>query len=591
MAIDIKVPDLGDFKDVEVIDVLVKPGDQVDVDTPLISIETEKATMDVPSTAAGVIASLALKKGDRVSKGTLIGQLEAKGGAAPAAAPPAGAKKTSGAAEEPKSTPSISKEQSEKNAGAPASKTASGGTASSPASAAPSKPESSGGSTGGGEVRVPDLGDFKDVEVIDVLVKPGDRIEVDTPLLTLETEKATMDVPSTAAGVVKSLSLKKGDRVSKGALIGLLEGGATPASKGAPEEPVSTPSKAETARPAPAKAAAPAAAPAPAKSESAPAAPSLSPQIDEAGFAKAYASPSVRKFARELGADLSRVKGTGPKGRITPDDVKAFVKQALASGAGAGAAAGGGGGALPKVPDVDFSKFGEIEVKPLSRIQKISGPHLQASWLNIPHVWQMDEADITELEETRKKLKGEAEKQGIKLTPLAFVLRACVKALKEFPNVNSSLESSGKNLILKKYINLGFAADTPGGLVVPVIKDADKKDIYEIARDLADLSAKARDGKLKVTEMQGATFTVSSLGGIGGVGFTPIINAPEVAILGVAKSSFKPVYKDGQFVPRLMLPFTLAYDHRVVDGAAGVRFTTFLAEKLADVRGLIEAVP
>jgi pyruvate dehydrogenase E2 component (dihydrolipoamide acetyltransferase) len=599
MAIDIKVPDLGDFKDVEVIDVLVKPGDQVDVDTPLISIETEKATMDVPSTAAGVIASLALKKGDRVSKGTLIGQLEAKGGAAPAAAPPAGAKKTSGAAEEPKSTPSISKEQSEKNAGAPASKTASGGTASSPASAAPSKPESSGGSTGGGEVRVPDLGDFKDVEVIDVLVKPGDRIEVDTPLLTLETEKATMDVPSTGAGVVKSLSLKKGDRVSKGALIGLLEGGATPATKGAPEEPVSTPSKAETARPAPAKAAAPAAAPAPAKSEesapaapsSAPAAPKLSPQIDEAGFAKAYASPSVRKFARELGADLSRVKGTGPKGRITPDDVKAFVKQALASGAGAGAAAGGGGGALPKVPDVDFSKFGEIEVKPLSRIQKISGPHLQASWLNIPHVWQMDEADITELEETRKKLKGEAEKQGIKLTPLAFVLRACVKALKEFPNVNSSLESSGKNLILKKYINLGFAADTPGGLVVPVIKDADKKDIYEIARDLADLSAKARDGKLKVTEMQGATFTVSSLGGIGGVGFTPIINAPEVAILGVAKSSFKPVYKDGQFVPRLMLPFTLAYDHRVVDGAAGVRFTTFLAEKLADVRGLIEAVP
>ncbi len=582
MATDIKVPDLGDFKDVEVIDVLVKPGDQIDVDTPLLTLETEKATMDVPSTAAGVITSLALKKGDRVSKGTLIGQIEAKEGGG---VPPAALNKKSGTTEEPASTSSIDLEQSERNAGAPAK------TGASPASAdatAPSKAEASGGSAGG-EVRVPDLGDFKDVEVIDVLVKPGDRIEVDTPLLTLETEKATMDVPSTAAGVVKSLALKKGDRVSKGALIGVLEGGAAPAAKAAPEAPKAPPAE-------PAKAAAPASAPAkkepapaPAATSSAPAPAKGLPQIDEAGFARAHASPSVRKFARELGADLSRIKGTGPKGRITPEDVKAFVKQALASGGAAGAAAGGG--ALPKVPEIDFSKFGEIEVKPLSRIQKISGPHLQASWLNIPHVWQMDEADITELEETRKKLKAQAEKQGIKLTPLAFVLRACVKALQEFPNVNSSLESSGKNLILKKFINLGFAADTPGGLVVPVIKDADKKDIYEIARDLAVLSEKARAGKLSIAEMQGATFTVSSLGGIGGVGFTPIINAPEVAILGVAKSSFKPVYKDGQFVPRLMLPFTLAYDHRVIDGAAGVRFTTFLAEKLADVRGLIEAVP
>ncbi|HEY0681654.1 MAG TPA: dihydrolipoyllysine-residue acetyltransferase [Steroidobacter sp.] len=577
MPTDIKVPDLGDFKDVEVIDVLVKPGDQIDIDTPLLTLETEKATMDVPSTDAGVITALAVKKGDRVSKGSVIGQLEAKSGVAA----PAAVGKKSGAPEEPVSSSSLSKEQSERNAG----------TASAPA-AAPSKPASSGAATGGGEVRVPDLGDFKDVEVIDVLVKPGDRIEVDTPLLTLETEKATMDVPSTAAGVVKSLALKKGDRVSKGSLIGMLEGAAGAASKGAPEEPVSTPSvsKAEPAAakaaPTPAKSAAPAPAPAPSVAK----APADLPPIDEAGFARAYASPSVRKFARELGVDLGRIKGTGPKARITPDDVKAFVKQALSSGAPAAAAAGGGG-ALPKIPEVDFSKFGEIEVKPLSRIQKISGPHLQASWLNIPHVWQMDEADITELEETRKKLKGQAEKQGIKLTPLAFVLRACVKALQEFPNVNSSLESSGKNLILKKFINLGFAADTPGGLVVPVIKDADKKDVYEIARELAELSAKARDGKLKVTEMQGATFTVSSLGGIGGVGFTPIINAPEVAILGVAKSSIKPVFKDGQFVPRLMLPFTLAYDHRVIDGAAGVRFTTFLAEKLADVRGLIEAVP
>lgn len=299
----------------------------------------------------------------------------------------------------------------------------------------------------------------------------------------------------------------------------------------------------------------------------------------------------MRKFARELGADLGRIKGTGAKGRITPDDVKSFVKQALAAPAAGTASSGGGVVGLPKIPEIDFSKFGEIELKPLSRIQKISGPRLQASWLNVPHVWQMDEADITELEESRKKLKGEAEKAGVKLTPLAFVLRACVKALREFPNVNSSLDPSGQNLVLKKYIHLGFAADTPNGLVVPVIRDADKKDVYEIAKDLAALSEKARAGKLSAAEMQGATFTVSSLGGIGGVGFTPIINAPEVAILGVAKSSMKPIYKDGQFVPRLILPFTLAYDHRVIDGAAGVRFTTFLAEKLADARGLLEAVP
>jgi pyruvate dehydrogenase E2 component (dihydrolipoyllysine-residue acetyltransferase) len=293
----------------------------------------------------------------------------------------------------------------------------------------------------------------------------------------------------------------------------------------------------------------------------------------------------VRKFARELGVDLGRVKGTGVKGRITPDDVKAWVKQALTTGAAAA------GGALPKVPEIDFSKFGPIETKPLGRIQKISGARLQASWLNVPHVWQMDEADITDLEAARDKLKGKAAKEGIKLTPLAFVLRACVKALQEFPHANASLDASGQNLIVKKYIHLGFAADTPNGLVVPVIRDADRKDVYELARDLAALSAKAREGKLSAAEMQGASFTVSSLGGIGGTAFTPIINAPEVAILGVARSSMKPVFQNGQFVPRLILPFTLAYDHRVIDGAAGVRFTTFLAERLADVKGLLEAVP
>jgi pyruvate dehydrogenase E2 component (dihydrolipoamide acetyltransferase) len=441
------------------------------------------------------------------------------------------------------------------------------------------------------DITVPDLGDFKDVEVIDVLVKAGDKIEVDTPLITLETEKATMDVPSTAAGVVKSVAMKKGDRVSKGSVIVQVEGGEAegeakkaPAASGS--SPTPAPTEASKSKPAesqaPAAPAAPAAQPAPTANRERQPAPIA---INEAGFASAHASPSVRKFARELGVDLGAVKGTGLKGRITPDDVKAWVKQALKAGPVAA------GGALPKVPEVDFAKFGLVEVKPLGRIQKISGPRLQASWVNVPHVWQMDEADITDLEEMRNKLKGDASKAGVKLTPLAFILRACVKALREFPMANSSLDPSGQNLVVKKYIHLGFAADTPNGLVVPVIRDADKKDVYELARDLAALSEKARAGKLTALEMQGASFTVSSLGGIGGTSFTPIINAPEVAILGVARSSMRPVYKDGQFVPRLILPFTLAYDHRVIDGAAGVRFTTFLAERLADVKSLLEAVP
>jgi pyruvate dehydrogenase E2 component (dihydrolipoyllysine-residue acetyltransferase) len=437
------------------------------------------------------------------------------------------------------------------------------------------------------DITVPDLGDFKDVEVIDVLVKAGDKIEVDTPLITLETEKATMDVPSTAAGVVKAVALKKGDRVSKGNVIVQVEGAEGGGKQAAPAATAASPAPAKPAAPAePAKAKAPEAPAAPAAPPApAPAARTAPVTINEAGFATAHASPSVRKFARELGVDLGSVKGTGLKSRITPDDVKAWVKQALKSGAPAG------GGALPRVPEVDFAKFGTIEVKPLGRIQKISGPRLQASWLNVPHVWQMDEADVTELEETRNKLKGDANKAGVKLTPLAFILRACVKALREFPLVNTSLDASGQNLVWKKYVHLGFAADTPNGLVVPVIRDADKKDVYELARELAVLSEKARAGKLSAVEMQGASFTVSSLGGIGGTSFTPIINAPEVAILGVARSSMQPVYQDGKFVPRLILPFTLAYDHRVIDGAAAVRFTTFLAQKLADVKGLLEAVP
>lgn len=550
----ITVPDLGDFKDVEVIDVMVKPGDKIDIDTPLITLETEKATMDVPSTSAGVVKEVIVKKGDRVSKGSVILEVDEAGAAQPAAA------------EAPAPQASAS---------APATADKTEARESAPAAPAPTTPQQV-------QITVPDIGDFKDVEVVDVMVKPGDTIEIDTPLITLETEKATMEVPATAAGRVKSVAVKKGDRVSQGSLILEVEsaGGAAPAAPASPaaERKAEPPPAAPTAppelegpRPEPARA------PSPAPVHA----------IDEAGFSRAHASPSVRKLARELGVDLSRVKGSGVKGRITPEDVKAWVKQALTQGI-PGAA---GATALPKVPEVDFAKFGAIEVKPLGRIQRISGPRLHASWVNIPHVWQMDEADITELEETRNRLKEEAAQRGIKLTPLAFILRACVKALQEFPIVNSSLDPSGQNLILKKYIHLGFAADTPNGLVVPVIRDADRKDIYELARDLGTLSAKAREGKLTAAEMQGASFTVSSLGGIGGTAFTPIINAPEVAILGVARSYMKPVYKDGQFVPRLILPFTFAYDHRVIDGAAGVRFTTFLAQKLADVSGLLEAVP
>src|SRR5512138_220810 len=556
MATEITVPDIGDFKDVEVIDVLVKPGDTIDVETPLLTLETEKATMDVPSTSAGVVKSVAVKKGDRVSQGSVILTLDAKGGSQRADS------------------------DEDVNGGrrtADGERTDAAGAAASDQSRAPSGQQST------EIITVPDIGDFKDVEVIEVLVKAGDRVEVDSPLLTLETEKATMDVPSTSAGVVKSVAVKKGDRISKGSEIVSLEvsGGGRTADG---DEKVSGGRRTADSERMPSEGAA---ATSVSASSQQPAASGPTAVVDASvSFSSVHASPSVRKFARELGADLNRIKGTGIKGRITPDDVKAWVKQALTSG---GAAAGGAG--LPKIPEVDFSKFGEIEVKPLGRIQKISGPRLQASWLNVPHVWQMDEADITEMEESRNNLKGQAAERGIKLTPLAFVLRACVKALREFPVVNSSLDPSSQNLVMKKYLHLGFAADTPNGLVVPVIRDADKKDVYELARELATLSEKARAGKLSAAEMQGASFTISSLGGIGGTSFTPIINAPEVAILGVARASMRPVWQNGQFVPRLILPFTFAYDHRVIDGAAGARFTTYLAQQLADVKGLLEAVP
>jgi pyruvate dehydrogenase E2 component (dihydrolipoamide acetyltransferase) len=436
------------------------------------------------------------------------------------------------------------------------------------------------------DIHVPDLGDFKDVAVIDVLVKPGDTVQVDTPLLTLETEKATMDVPSTDAGVIEKVHVSKGSKVSAGSLIATLSaaGAAAPdkvqpsaAAQPAAKSPPESPAKAEKLV---------SSVPASTQEVRRPAAPAA--PINEGSFAGAHASPSVRRFARELGVDLGRVQGSGQKGRVTEEDVKAFVKSLMPGAAAAGGPAGTG---LPRVTVPDFAQFGAIDVQPLNRVQRISGPRLQASWVNLPHVTQFDEADVTEMEKLREELKSRAEAAGIKLTPLAFIVRACVRALQKFPLFNASLDASGQNLVYKKYIHLGFAADTPNGLLVPVIRDADRKDIYEIARCLGDLSAKARAGKLTAAEMQGGSFTISSLGGIGGTAFTPIINAPEVAILGVSRSSHRPVFRDGAFVPRLILPLSLSYDHRVIDGANGARFTTYLASVLSDPHSLVEAVP
>jgi pyruvate dehydrogenase E2 component (dihydrolipoamide acetyltransferase) len=430
------------------------------------------------------------------------------------------------------------------------------------------------------EVLVPDIGGFKDVNVIDVLVKDGQQIEKETPLITIETEKAAMDVPSPVAGRITQVKLKQGDKVSEGSMILLVEPAAAPAAASAPTPvPVETP----PAKPAAAPAAAPvAAAPAAATPLAAsPAAPRIDVVIDENAFSKAYASPSVRKFARELGADLGRIQGTGAKGRITQEDVKAHVKRILTAPPAAAAVG------WPKVPVVDFAQFGTIEIKPLSRIQRISGARLQASWINLPHVTQHEDADITELEAVRNALKAKASEEGVRLTPLAFIVKACLLALQEYPRFNSSLDASGENLVLKKYFNIGFAADTPNGLVVPVIANTDRLSLYEIARALSAMSEKARAGKLKNTEMQGGTFTVTSLGGIGGTAFTPIINAPEVAILGVSKSSQKPVYDKSAFLPRLMLPLSLSYDHRVIDGAEAARFVVFLAKVLGDVKALL----
>ena len=441
------------------------------------------------------------------------------------------------------------------------------------------------------EVKVPDIGDFKDVPVIELLVKPGDVVKKDDSLVTLESDKATMEVPAPQAGTVKELRVKIGDKVAEGTTILLLEGGAEAkpaASAAAPaaDKPAAAPAKAGAQSPAPA-APKPQPPPSPVLSAPAAAAPSAPAvdSIDRGEGVPAHASPGVRRFARELGVDLSRVKGSGPKGRILKEDIQGFVKGALAGGGAAPAGARGGGPTdlgLPAWPKVDFAKFGPVEAKPLSRIQKISGPALARNWVMIPHVTQFDEADITDLEAFRAKVNEENAKAGIKVTPLAFLIKAVVAALKKYPTLNSSLD--GDNLVIKNYWHIGFAADTPNGLVVPVLKDADKKGVIEIAKETGELAAKAREGKLGPADMQGGSFTISSLGGIGGTAFTPIVNAPEVAILGVSKAGMKPVWNGKEFAPRLMMPLSLSYDHRVVDGALGARFTSYLSQVIADLR-------
>jgi pyruvate dehydrogenase E2 component (dihydrolipoamide acetyltransferase) len=445
------------------------------------------------------------------------------------------------------------------------------------------------------EVKVPDIGDFKDVPVIEVLVKPGDAVKKDDSLITLESDKATMEVPSPSAGTVKDVRVKIGDKVSEGSAIVTLEGEAAGAAKAAPkaEAPKAEAPKAEAP-----KAEAPrveAAKPAPqppqrsvAPAPEAPAATLAAPPPAREGEAPAHASPGVRRFARELGVDVARVEGSGPKGRILKEDIQGYVKRAIS---GAPAAAGGAAGAgfaglgLPEWPKVDFAKFGPVEAQPLSRIKRISGPALARNWVMIPHVTQFDEADVTDLEAFRAKVNEENAKSGVKVTPLAFLVKAVVAALKQFPSFNASLD--GENLVIKHYWNIGFAADTPQGLVVPVVKNADQKGVLQIARETSELAAKAREGKLGPADMQGGTFSISSLGGIGGTAFTPIINAPEVAILGVSRASMKPVWNGHEFVPRQIMPVSLSYDHRVIDGASGARFVTYLSQVLADMRRVV----
>ncbi|WP_459040680.1 dihydrolipoyllysine-residue acetyltransferase [Stenotrophomonas sp. PSU-St83] len=551
------VPDIGDYSDIPVIEVLVAVGDTVRKDQGLVTLESDKATMEVPSSVAGVVKEIKVKVGDTLSEGKVVALIEvaADEAAAPAAPAPAPAK------------------------------------AAAPAAAAPAAPAAGGGAV---EARVPDIGDYTDIPVIEVLVAVGDTVKKDQGLVTLESDKATMEVPSSVAGVVKELKVKVGDTLSQGNVVAIIEAEGAAAPAPTREAAAAAPAAAETATKVE-----PVAVPAqPDKlaareiaSAGAPSSPPVQFNADGVLPAKVpYATPAVRVFARELGVDLLQISGTEKGGRITKGDVQKFVKAALSGGvpaAGGTAAAAGGGLNLLPWPKVDFSKFGETEVQPLSRIKKISGANLARNWAMIPHVTQFDQADITDLEALRVALNKENEKAGIKLTMLAFLIKASAAALKKFPEFNASLDASGENLTLKKYFNIGFAADTPNGLVVPVIRDVDKKGVVQIAQETGELAKKARNGKLGPADMSGGCFSISSLGGIGGTAFTPIVNAPEVAILGVSKSSIQPVWNGKEFAPKLLLPLSLSYDHRVIDGALAARFTTYLSQVLADMRRVL----
>ena len=545
--VEVQVPDIGDFDEVGVIEVLVKVGDTVKVEQSLITVESDKASMEIPSSQAGVVKEIKVAVGDKVKQGSVVVVVEGESAAAPAPA-----------------------------AAAPAP------VAAAPAPAAPAAEPAPAAAAAGGSVTVvvPDIGDFDEVAVIEVLVKVGDTVKVEQSLITVESDKASMEIPSSTAGVVEELLVKLGDKVAKGTALARVKaagGAAAPAPAAAAT--AAAPAPAAPVAAAPAQAAAPAAA-LPAHQPTAP-----TGQLP-------HASPSIRKLARELGVPLAEVKGSGAKGRIVEADIQGFVKavmsgavQTVAQKAVAPAAAAGGGGAglnLLAWPKVDFEKFGAVERKELSRIKKISGANLHRNWVVIPHVTNHDDADITELEAFRVQLNKENEKAGIKVTMLAFMIKAAVAALKKFPEFNSSLD--GDTLVLKNYFHIGFAADTPNGLVVPVIKDADKKGIFQISQEMSELAKKARDGKLGPADMTGGCFSISSLGGIGGKYFTPIINAPEVAIMGVCKSSTEPVWDGKQFVPRLILPLSLSWDHRVIDGAAAARFNVYFASLLADFR-------
>lgn len=579
---EIKVPDIGDFDSVGVIEVLVNVGDTIKVEQSLITVESDKASMEIPSSHAGVLKELRVKLGDQVAQGSVIAVIES------ADAAPAPAETTETAA-------------------APVAETVAANTASAPVSdtkvsEAPAEPASAAAPAVASsmDIVIPDIGDFKDVAVIEMLVKVGDSVEAEQSLFTVESDKASMEIPSPAAGTITALNLKLSDKVNVGDVVGTMSvQGAAPAGAAASAAPAAAPAPAPAAAPAAAPVAQAAAPAAPAAvAAPAAAAPAHNPTVAPSGKLP-HASPSVRKFARELGVPLEEVKGSGNKGRITQEDVMAFTKSVMAGAVQTAAqaanapkaAAGGNVGGLEVLawPKVDFAKFGPVERKELSRIKKISGANLHRNWVMIPHVTNNDLADITELEAFRVQTNAEQAKakSDVKVTMLAFVIKAVVAALKKFPEFNASLD--GDTLVYKQYYNIGFAADTPNGLVVPVLKDADKKGILQISQEMGDLAKKARDGKLGAADMQGGCFSISSLGGIGGTDFTPIVNAPEVAILGLSRSSMQPVWNEDKekFVPRLMLPLSLSYDHRVIDGAAAARFNAFLGQVLADYRRIL----